>query len=107
MRPDRLIVGEVRGSEAKDLLLALATGHHGSASTLHASTANQALIRLEMLIQMGAPQWNLQAIRRLILMSIDLLIVCHKTSSGKRYLEGIYRLVSAEESGLIIERCDA
>lgn len=104
MRPDRLVIGEVRGSEAKDLLLALATGHAGSASTLHASDPSQALLRLEMLIQMGAPHWSLHAIRRLILMSIDFLIVCQKSTQGHRYLEGIYRLVSLEESGLIIER---
>ncbi|MEY4617212.1 MAG: hypothetical protein RJB66_2172 [Pseudomonadota bacterium] len=104
MRPDRLVIGEVRGGEAKDLLLALATGHEGSASTLHASDGRQALIRLEMLIQMGAPQWNLHAIRRLIQMSLEYLIICHKNTNGHRQLEGIYQIVSLEESGLIVER---
>lgn len=107
MRPDRIVVGEVRGGEAKDLLMALATGHEGSAGTLHASDASQALIRLEMLIQMGSPNWNLQAIRRLIQLSLDYLIVCSRNSSGHRLLNGIYRLISVEESGVIIERVDA
>jgi pilus assembly protein CpaF len=104
MRPDRIVVGEVRGGEAKDLLMALATGHEGSAGTLHAADAGQALIRLEMLIQMGASHWNLHAIRRLIHLSIDHLIVCSRKANGNRYLEGIYRLVSVEESGVIVER---
>src|SRR5690606_17788200 len=52
MRPDRLVVGEIRGSEAKDLLLALSTGHSGSMGTLHAGDAQEALLRLEMLIQL-------------------------------------------------------
>lgn len=103
MRPDRLIVGEVRGGEAKDLLMALATGHEGSAGTLHASNAAQALIRLEMLIQMGAPNWSLTAIRKLLTLSIDYLIVCEREPSGFRRLNGIYKLVGMEEGGLIIE----
>lgn len=104
MRPDRLVIGEVRGGEAKDLLLALATGHEGSAGTLHASDPNQALIRLEMLIQMGAPHWSLHAIRRLIQLSLDYLIVCQRETCGKRSLEGIYRIITVETSGLIIQR---
>lgn len=106
MRPDRIIVGEVRGGEAKDLLMALATGHGGSGSTLHASDATQALIRLEMLIQMGAPNWNLLAIRRLIHLSLDYLVVCTREPTGHRSLEGIFKIVSLEESGLIIERVE-
>lgn len=104
MRPDRLIVGEVRGEEAKDLLLALATGHKGSAGTFHAADPHQALIRLEMLIQMGAPNWSLEAIRRLIWLSLQYLIVCNQNQKGQRMLGGIYKIVSLENSGIIIER---
>jgi pilus assembly protein CpaF len=103
MRPDRIIVGEVRGGEAKDLLMALATGHEGSASTLHASNPNQALIRLEMLIQMGAPNWSLSAIRKLLSFSIDFLVACQKTETGHRKLAGIYKIAGIEENGLVIE----
>lgn len=106
MRPDRIVIGEVRGEEAKDLLMALATGHDGSASTLHASDAHQALVRLEMLIQMGAPQWNLHAIRRLIQLSIDRIIVCSRQKCGQRRLNGIYKMISLEISGLILERIE-
>lgn len=104
LRPDRMVMGEVRGAEAKDFLMALATGHSGSFGTLHAQNASQALIRLEMLIQMGAPQWNLQAIRRLIQMSLDYVIVCGREAEGQRRLKGIYRITSLEESGFLLEQ---
>lgn len=102
MRPSRLVMGEVRGSEAKDLLMALATGHSGSLGTLHASDPKQALLRLEMLVQLGAPQWNLQAIRQLIQLSVDALVVCGN-ENGHRKLEGIYRVAALESFGFLLE----
>jgi len=103
LRPDRIVMGEVRGAEAKDFLMALATGHGGSFGTLHAQDASQALLRLEMLIQMGAPQWGLQAIRRLIQLSLDYVIVAEKNKAGNRHLKGIYRLCSLEDNGFLLE----
>ncbi|RYZ78974.1 MAG: CpaF family protein, partial [Proteobacteria bacterium] len=104
LRPDRIVMGEIRGGEAKDLLMALATGHGGSFGTLHASDARQALIRLEMLIQMGAPQWNLPAVRRLIHLSLDYILVVEKNAEGKRQFQGIYKICSLEENGFLIEK---
>lgn len=103
MRPSRLVVGEVRGGEAKDLLLALSTGHSGSLGTLHAHSARQALLRLEMLVQMGAPEWSLETIRKLILLSLDALVVV-EMKDGKRQLEGIYKICSLEKIGFLIEK---
>lgn len=103
LRPDRLVMGEVRGSEAKDFLMALATGHAGSFGTLHAQDAHQALIRLEMLIQMGAPQWSLEAIRRLIQLSLNYIVVAEKTSAGQRRLKGIYKISSLEPQGFLLD----
>lgn len=103
LRPDRLVMGEVRGSEAKDFLMALATGHSGSFGTLHAQDAHQALIRLEMLIQMGAPQWSLEAIRRLIQLSLNYIVVAEKTSAGQRRLKGIYKISSLEPQGFLLD----
>jgi len=103
MRPSRLVVGEVRGGEAKDLLLALSTGHSGSLGTLHAHSARQALLRLEMLVQMGAPEWSLETIRKLILLSLDALIIV-EMKDGKRQLEGIYKICSLEKVGFLIEK---
>jgi pilus assembly protein CpaF len=102
MRPDRIIIGEVRGNEAKDLMMALSTGHQGGMGTLHAENPRQALIRLEMLIQMGAPQWSLRAIRHLIFFGIRN-IVCVAKRDGRRQLEGLYRLTSVEDHGFCIE----
>lgn len=104
LRPDRIVMGEIRGAEAKDLLMALATGHGGSFGTLHASDPRQALIRLEMLIQMGAPQWNLQAVRRLIHLSLDCILMVEKTAEGKRKFQGAYRICSLEENGFLVEK---
>lgn len=104
LRPDRLVIGEIRGNEAKDLLLALSTGHAGSFGTLHASSPHQALIRLEMLIQLGAPHWSLTAIRRLIQLSLKGILVVERDSEGKRKLEGGYEITSLEESGFLIQK---
>ncbi|MGE0761713.1 MAG: ATPase, T2SS/T4P/T4SS family [Bdellovibrionales bacterium] len=103
MRPTRLVVGEVRGAEAKDLLLALATGHHGSLGTLHASDPRQALLRLEMLVQLGAGQWDQNAIRQLIQLSVDGIVVTG-FRGDKRVLEGLYRIASLESIGFLLER---
>lgn len=102
MRPFRLVMGEVRGAEAKDLLLALATGHSGSLGTIHAAEARQALLRLEMLVQLGAPQWSVQAIRQLIQLSVEALVVCG-FSGGHRCLEGIYKVAALESFGFLLE----
>jgi pilus assembly protein CpaF len=102
MRPDRIIVGEVRGQEAKDLLQALATGHSGSMGTIHAESAKQALIRLEMLIQMGAPQWSLNSIRQLIQMSLHYFIVL-KEDRLEKGIKEICKIGSHESFGLLLE----
>jgi pilus assembly protein CpaF len=105
MRPDRIVVGEVRGHEAKDLMLALSTGHEGSLGTLHASTPLQAITRLEMLVTMGAPQWPLSLVRKLIAQSLQLILVCQK-KDGHRKFGGLFRITGYEESGLLLERVD-
>lgn len=104
MRPDRVVMGEIRGGEAKDLLMAFATGHSGCMGTLHADSARQALLRLEMLIQLGAPQWSLHAVRTLIWLSLHAIVVIGRLQTGERRLEGIYRIASLEEIGFLIER---
>jgi pilus assembly protein CpaF len=106
MRPDRIIVGEVRGNEAKDLLMALATGHSGSFATLHAQSAEQALIRLEMLIQMGAPHWSLHSIRQLIQLSLDYIIVLKGDRQNKGIMN-IKKIQSHESFGLLTENVTA
>lgn len=99
MRPDRLVMGEVRGAEAKDLLLAFATGHNGCWGTLHAANAREALLRLEMLVQMGAPQWSTATVRALIHSSIQNIVTVERTETGKRRLCSISKVASLEEMG--------
>lgn len=106
LRPDRIVMGEMRGEEAKDFLLALATGHSGGFGSMHAQSPQQALIRLEMLIQMGAPEWNIQAIRKLIHLSLEYIIVAKKNKEGLRQLGGVYRISSLEENGFTVENVE-
>ncbi len=99
MRPDRIVMGEVRGEEAKDLLMAFATGHKGCWGTLHASNPREALLRLEMLVQMGAPQWTDSTVRALIHASIDAIVVVGKDTNGVRRLDSIHQVASLEDIG--------
>ena len=102
LRPDRIVMGEVRGEEAKDLILALSSGHKGSIGTLHATDHKQALWRLETLIQMGAPQWQSFTVKQLIFSSLQVILVLEK-KEGIRVLKGIYQISSLESSGFLFE----
>lgn len=104
LRPDRLVLGEIRSIEAKDFLMALSTGHAGSFGSLHASDPRQALIRLEMLIQMGAPQWTRESLRQLLRLSLQNLIVTEKDAGGVRRFKGLYEIASLEETGFLLEK---
>ncbi len=104
MKPDRLILGELRGMEAKDYLLALSTGHEGALSTLHASDPKEALYRLEMLVQMGAPQWPLTSIRRLLHLSLDgLLQVKFCETKGQPVFKNYHKVCGLGPEGLFLE----
>ena len=89
MRPDRLIIGEVRGGEAVDLLQAMNTGHRGSLSTIHANSATDALSRLETLALIGAPGMPLPAIRSQIASAIDIVVHIERTIEGRRRVREI------------------
>ncbi|MCB0413811.1 MAG: Flp pilus assembly complex ATPase component TadA, partial [Bdellovibrionales bacterium] len=101
MRPDRIVLGEVRGSEAKNLILALSSGHTGSLTTIHAENAAQSLLRLEILIQMGAPTWSLQTIRKLILLGLDYIITLGSNRKN-RTLHSIHKIQSLENNGFTL-----
>ncbi len=102
MRPDRIVLGELRGSEAKDYLLALSTGHVGSLATLHARSAREALIRLEFLVQLGAESWGVANIRRLLSLSLDYIIAVKRTNTGRR-LASIDQVCSYEGDQVLLE----
>lgn len=103
LRPDRLILGEIRGAEAYNFLLTLSSGHSGSMGSMHAKNAREALIKLEMLVQLGAPQWSYQSIRRLISLSLQTIIVVEK-KNGFRQLKEIAHISSLEEHSITLEQ---
>ncbi|MFN3256667.1 MAG: CpaF family protein [Ilumatobacter sp.] len=84
LRPDRLVVGEVRGDEVVALTQAMNTGHDGSFSTCHANSPLDALLRLESLVLRAAPQWPLAAIRQQISRSIDVVVHVERRGSQRR-----------------------
>ena len=93
MRPDRIIVGEVRGKEAFDMLQAMNTGHDGSMTTLHANSPIDALNRLETMVLMGGMEIPIKAIREYIVNAIDLVINIERMSDGRRKVTSISELI--------------
>jgi pilus assembly protein CpaF len=84
MRPDRIIVGEVRGEEALDMLQAMNTGHDGSLTTIHANSPRDAISRLEVMIGMASSNLSVRSIRQQVSSAIDLFIQCSRMSDGTR-----------------------
>jgi pilus assembly protein CpaF len=92
MRPDRIIVGEVRGGEAFDMLQAMNTGHRGSLTTLHANSPTDALIRLESMVLMAGFDMPVAAIRRMIGGAVELVVQQDRLEEGQRVVTAIARL---------------
>jgi pilus assembly protein CpaF len=101
MRPDRIIVGEVRGAEALDMLQAMNTGHDGSLSTLHANSPRDALSRLETMILMSGFDLPVRAIREHVSSALDLIIQIARFRDGTRRVESVCE-VERVESGTIV-----
>ena len=93
MRPDRIIIGEVRGAEAFDMLQAMNTGHEGSLTTLHANSCEDALYRLESMVLMNEVGLPVKAIREYIESAIDLVIEVKRLSDGRRKITNISEVV--------------
>lgn len=91
MRPDRIVVGEVRGPEALDMLAAMNTGHDGSLTTIHANTPRDALNRIENMVAMTGATFPIKALRQQIASAIDVVVQLERQEDGKR------RLVSVQE----------
>jgi pilus assembly protein CpaF len=96
MRPERIIVGEVRGPEAFDLLQAMNTGHDGSMGTLHANSPREALSRLESMITMGGFSLPPRTIREMVVSSIDVIIQASRMRDGSRRITHITEVVGME-----------
>ena len=97
MRPDRILVGEVRGKEAFDMLQAMNTGHDGSLTTLHANGPQDALNRLETMVLMSGLDIPIKAIREYIASAIDLVVNIERMNDGKRKVTSISELSGFEE----------
>ncbi|MFA5603023.1 MAG: CpaF family protein, partial [Bacilli bacterium] len=93
MRPDRIIVGEVRGEEALDMLQAMNTGHEGSLTTLHANSAYDSLSRLETMLLLSSNNLPLDAIRQYIADAIDIIVHIDRLSDGKRRITNISEVI--------------
>jgi len=96
MRPDRIIVGEVRGEEALDMLQAMNTGHDGSLTTIHANTPRDALSRLETMVAMSNLSIPDHAIRRQIASAIDVVVQVSRLSDGTRKVISIAEITGME-----------
>jgi pilus assembly protein CpaF len=96
MRPDRIIVGEVRGEEALDMLQAMNTGHDGSLATIHANTPRDALSRLETMVAMGSLNIPENALRRQIASAIDVVVQVSRLSDGTRKVISLAEITGME-----------
>lgn len=96
MRPDRIIVGEVRGAETMDMLQAMNTGHPGSMSTVHANSARDALSRLEVMVSMGALSISERALRALTASAINIIVHLARLPDGKRRFISLSEITGME-----------
>jgi len=96
MRPDRIIVGEVRGTEAFDMLQAMNTGHDGSMSTIHANSPRDALSRLENMVLMATANLPLRALRAQVASAINLIVQIERMRDGIRRVEKIVEISGME-----------
>jgi len=103
MRPERIIVGEVRGPEAFDLLQAMNTGHDGSMGTLHANSPREALSRLESMITMGGFSLPSRTIREMIVSSVDVVIQAARLRDGSRRITHITEVMGMEGDVIITQ----
>jgi pilus assembly protein CpaF len=103
MRPERIIVGEVRGPEAFDLLQAMNTGHDGSMGTLHANSPREALSRIESMITMGGYSLPSRTIREMIVASVDVVVQAARLRDGSRKITHITEVIGMEGDVIITQ----
>lgn len=103
MRPERIIVGEVRGPEAFDLLQAMNTGHDGSMGTLHSNSPREAISRLESMIMMGGFSLPVRTIREMITGSIDIIIQASRQRDGTRKITHVTEVLGMEDEVVTLQ----
>ncbi|HQT66852.1 MAG TPA: ATPase, T2SS/T4P/T4SS family, partial [Acetobacteraceae bacterium] len=96
MRPDRIIIGEVRGPEAFDMLQAMNTGHDGSMSTIHANNTRDALSRIENMVQMASMGLGAKAIRTQVVSAVNLIVQVERQRDGGRRVTQLTEIAGIE-----------
>jgi pilus assembly protein CpaF len=96
MRPDRIILGEVRGAEAIEMLQAMSTGHDGSMATIHGNSPRDAFARLEMLLGFAGLQNDIRAVRRFIANSVQVVVHVQRLANGSRRIMSITEVTGLE-----------
>ena len=102
MRPDRIVVGEVRGGEALDMLQAMNTGHDGSLTTIHANSPRDALSRLETLVMMAGMDLPLKIVRQQISSAVDLIVQQSRLRDGTRLVTAITEVAGMESDTIVL-----
>ena len=102
MRPDRIVVGEVRGGEALDMLQAMNTGHDGSLTTVHANSPRDALARLETLVLMAGMDIPLKVVRQQIASAVDLIVQQSRLSDGSRKVTSVTEVAGMEGDTVVL-----
>ncbi|MBN2022900.1 MAG: CpaF family protein [Pirellulales bacterium] len=103
MRPERIIIGECRGSETLDMLQAMNTGHEGSLTTIHANTPRDALARLETMIMMAGFELPLKAMRTQVASAVDLIVQASRLQGGPRKITYITEIVGMEQDTIVMQ----
>jgi pilus assembly protein CpaF len=103
MRPDRIIVGEVRGAEALDMLQAMNTGHEGSLSTIHANSPRDALSRMETMVLMAGFDLPVKAIRQQVASALDLIIQLDRLDDGTRHVTAVTEVQRMEGDAITLQ----
>ena len=103
MRPDRIIVGEVRGAEALDMLQAMNTGHEGSMTTVHANSPRDALSRLETMVLMAGFDLPVRAIREQIASALDLIMQVDRMPDGRRVVTAVTEVQGMEGDTILLQ----
>src|SRR5919206_4251263 len=97
MRPDRVIIGEVRGGEALDMLQAMNTGHEGSMTTIHANNTRDALARLEVMIAMAGYDIPMRALRHQIASALQVVVQARRLTGGRRKVVSVSEISGMEQ----------
>ena len=103
MRPDRIVIGEVRGAEALDMLQAMNTGHDGSLTTIHANSPRDALYRLDTMVAMASLQLPERAVRQQIASAVDLIVQISRLSDGTRRVTAISEITGMENDVITMQ----